>query len=93
MKTKRQFKMKDGTVVPAGAEIKPNPASHSKGLVLWNGKSYRVGWEKLAKVPSMATLQRWSDDGIAKSVNGKKTEPDGIDGEGFPSWFQALGII
>ena len=45
------------------------------------------------KAPSMNTLEKWSNDGIAKSVAGKKVEPDGYDSEGFPSWLICLGMI
>jgi hypothetical protein len=43
--------------------------------------------------PSMKTLQKYSFDGIAKSVTGKKCEPDGYSDDGAPSWLLALGMI
>jgi hypothetical protein len=43
--------------------------------------------------PSMGTLERWSDNGIAKTVTGQKTEPDGYGSDGSPSWLLVLGMI
>lgn len=43
--------------------------------------------------PSMKTLQKYSFDGIAKSVTGKKCEPDGYSDDGAPSWLLVLGMI
>lgn len=47
----------------------------------------------ITKAPGMTTLEKWSDDGIAKSVLGAKVEPDGWDAQGSPSWMLALGLI
>lgn len=45
------------------------------------------------KMPSLATLERYSDDGIAKSVFGARVEPDGWDAQGSPSWLLVAGVI
>lgn len=45
------------------------------------------------KTPSLRTLEKYSDDGIAKSVFGARVEPDGWDANGAPSWLRALGMI
>lgn len=93
MTTKRAIKMKSGETVLAGAKVSPSE-THTLALVHGAERTYRVKYQNLGlKVPSENTLMRWSDDGIAKSVNGKKTEPDGIDADGFPSWLLALGLI
>ena len=44
------------------------------------------------KVPGTATLEKYSYDGIAKTVFGDKTEPDGWT-NGAPSWLLFLGLI
>ncbi len=44
------------------------------------------------KTPSLKKLERWSDDGIAETVFGDRTEPDGWT-EGAPSWLLFLGLI
>lgn len=43
--------------------------------------------------PSLKTLERWSDDGIARSLTGGKCEPDGFSTDGAPAWLLALGLV
>jgi hypothetical protein len=46
-----------------------------------------------AKAPTIQTLNKWVSEGIAKALDGCKTEPDGTCQHGFPSWLRALGYI
>ena len=43
--------------------------------------------------PSMATLERWSNDCGCKSIDGCWVEPDGTCEHGKPSWLLAMGMI
>lgn len=43
--------------------------------------------------PSMRTLSRWSDDGVAESTDGCQVEPDGKCEHGHSSWLLRLGFI
>ena len=45
------------------------------------------------KMPSMKTLEKWSFDGLSKSVTGKLVEPDGYGPDGSPSWLLVVGVI
>lgn len=45
------------------------------------------------KPPTTATLERWSFDGVAMSLDGFRVEPDGMSPNGLPSWLLALGMI
>ena len=54
---------------------------------------YRLKHYFGVNVPSVKTLEKWSDSGKCKSVFGKTVEPDGVDPEGAPSWLLALGLI
>ena len=45
------------------------------------------------KQPSMKTLEKWSFDGFAKTIDGCRVEPDGICQHGMPSWLLALSYI
>jgi hypothetical protein len=45
------------------------------------------------KEPSLTTLERWMDDGVAKATDGCKTEPDGTCSHGHRSWLLKLGLI
>lgn len=45
------------------------------------------------KQPSMATLERWMDDGVAQATDGCYVEPDGVCEHGAKSWLIVLGLI
>ena len=45
------------------------------------------------KMPGLKTLERWSFDGVAKSMMGKPIEPDGYDEFGSPSWLLVAGVM
>jgi len=47
----------------------------------------------IGKRPSFATMTRWMDNGIAKSTDGCKVEPDGTCSHGHSSWMLVLGLI
>jgi len=44
-------------------------------------------------MPSRNTMEKWVNDGYAKTPTGKRTEPDGYADDGSPSWLLALGYI
>ena len=44
--------------------------------------------------PSLKTLDKWAEDGVARAVDGcGYIEPDGHCEHGAPSWLLALGLI
>ena len=45
------------------------------------------------KVPSIKTLERWINDGVCKTIDGCRVEPDGECSHGYPSWLLALGYM
>lgn len=45
------------------------------------------------KAPSVNTMEKWMDSGVAKTVLGERTEPDGTGATGAPSWLRVLGLI
>lgn len=45
------------------------------------------------KPPTVKTMERWMDDGVAKAVDGCRVEPDGECSHGYPSWLVAYGLI
>jgi hypothetical protein len=47
----------------------------------------------IAKPPGMSALQRMSDNAIATTPTGARTEPDGWGADGSPSWLLVLGLI
>jgi hypothetical protein len=46
-----------------------------------------------SKPPTLPTLERYSNDGVAKTPTGERTEPDGFGQDGSPSWLLVLAII
>lgn len=99
MKTIKAYKdvnLKDGTTISKGEEFTLRGIlSDTKGS--WqrdsDGRVMILRFSTLIKAPGLKTLERWSDDGIAKSVLGAQVEPDGHGPDGEPSWMRALRMI
>jgi len=53
------------------------------------GESHLV----ITKHPSLATMTKWMDSGIARATDGCKVEPDGECPHGHLSWLRVLGYI
>lgn len=45
------------------------------------------------KPPSIATINKWMENGIARAIDNCKVEPDGTCPHGKPSWILAMGYI
>lgn len=101
-KTKMELKWKDGSVTPAGSSVHIDFCNLRPGRIyvtdgdrvyktgLVNAQKYYTG---INKAPSLMTLEKYNSDGIAKTVTGEKTEPDGFGTNGAPSWMLVMGII
>jgi hypothetical protein len=51
-------------------------------------------WARNVKsLPTLRTLMRWSNDGVAMTVDGQRIEPDGVASNGAPSWLLVVGVI
>ena len=73
--------------------------SHERGLrtlkSVANFDAYKSRYPsavRVREIPSMATLEKWTENGICRSIDGCKVEPDGTCKHGYPSWLLALGI-
>lgn len=87
---------KTGAIIPAGSTFSARflergemEISHPAFSAPIKTKMFRFFF----KEPSLRTLEKWSSDGIAKSVTGHRVEPDGYGPDGSPSWLLALGLI
>lgn len=98
--TLREIKLGSGAVIPAGTPC--TLEIHSAGIRATHaGGTAKLGWRNakanfgapFTTVPTLRTLEKWSNDGIARSTMGAKVEPDGTDANGAPSWLLALGMI
>lgn len=102
-KAKIDLKWKDGTVTPAGTPLHIDFCDIRAGriYVIDGDRVYQTGLANKAherftginKVPGLRTLEKYSYDGIAKTVTGERTEPDGYGSNGAPSWLLVVGVI
>lgn len=106
MKTKLAVRVKanptdtEVVILPEGSTITKFERSEKSGNYLCliphasrPEKPYRVRVSSAFRAPSVAKLEKWSNDGVCLSVLGKRVEPDGEDEHGSPSWLLALGLI
>lgn len=99
MKTVKAYKtltLKDGGTINKGEAFNLTSVfSDTIGVFtrIRDGREMKLRFRSLLKAPTMNTLERWSNDGIAKSVLGAQVEPDGHGPDGEPSWMLALGMI
>jgi hypothetical protein len=101
----KEIKFKNGLVIPVGTNV--NVIFKDGGTVceLAGGSAggipvtMKLRCSSLPryftkfKAPSLKTMEKWSNDGVAKSMLGQVVEPDGYDSEGSPSWMLVAGII
>jgi len=66
--------------------IDPNGCSTCK-------RAYGERHRACTKVPSLRTLEKWMDDGVAKATDGCRVEPDGKCPHGHNSWLMVMGLI
>jgi hypothetical protein len=79
-------------VLRKGGEIVGGVRSLKEGvdMVDYAAKRAAEGYvvEGVGKPHSIKTMERWMMDGVAKSIHGKRVEPDSPD-----SWIRVLGYI
>ena len=103
-KLKKEMKFKDSTTLPSGTEVSVRFDKHNPGVALITAagapREYRVRPSSLhkylagfTKPPSVSTMAKWGDDGVAKSVGGERVEIDGWDSDGTPSWMLVLSVV
>ncbi len=101
----RPVKLKDGRQFPQGerfavafekpidGELRSN-ATFMVATREMTGETFKTRhFLNFFRAPSVATMEKWMDSGIARTVTGDKTEPDGYGPDGAPSWLLALGMI
>ncbi len=92
-----------------GVSINPIPEGTRLTLTLgergiattYEGRAITLGYRNahtyfgspFTKAPSMSTLGKWTDAGVARSVTGKRVECDGHGDDGSPSWMLVLGMV
>lgn len=95
---------KSGTTIPSGTTLTvyfdpenssyvyldPKGTPSRKRIRLETSHKYLTGF---GKPPGMGTLEKYSYNGVSKTVTGYRTEPDGYGPDGSPSWLLVLGVI
>jgi hypothetical protein len=101
----KELKLRSGTVIPVGMHCKVEWKNKDASVAIVTIDDDEVQPIKIHtsslykyisgfhKTPSMNTLEKWSSDGVAKSVTGQRVEPDGWGVDGAPSWLLAIGVI
>ena len=87
--------------IPAGSQVEVvfDQTKPMLMTIIGNGVSIRcrsAKWNRYFKnknMPTMKTIEKWSCDGICKSLAGHTVEPDGWSYDGTPSWMLAMGMI
>jgi len=100
-KTIKDLKSKKGTFISKGSDILATYDQNKRAVMIEESdkiiyipasKAYNY-LNGFKKEPSITTMEKWANDGIAKTIIGTKIEPDGYDNKGMPSWFIVVGII
>lgn len=100
---KQDVKLKGGEVIPAGEQVKIKFVNDGMGLEvespslgrivkIRSSSGYRY-FSKFTNPPSVKTMEKWMDEGVAKTLTGHRTEPDGHGLDGSPSWLLVMGMI
>jgi hypothetical protein len=99
--TTKDLRSKAGFEIPKGTEVelefKPDHqyvrlvhGENAVMLPIMRAHQYVTG---VNKPPSMRQLEKWSDEGMAKSVTGARVEPDGTGPDSSPSWLLVYGVV
>lgn len=92
--TEKAIKLKTGEIFPKGLHVSFNEATPSLCLVRGERlEPYKIRITSAFNSPSLDDLEEMVNDGVCESVAGERTEPDGWDEHGSPSWLLALGMI
>jgi hypothetical protein len=93
----QDIKLKSGRILMAGEKLSIEFAE-GKAAATYGGENFGISIRVVIKsfnlkAPSIRTMEKWSEDGIARTIFGAKTEPDGYGPNGEPSWLLALNLI
>lgn len=99
-KTRREVKLKTGQIIPKGTEFSlefkqtENGSPYMTVTSLDGSIQFKTRhFTMFFKEPNLEAMEEWVNDGIAETVTGDRTEPDGYGPDGAPSWLLALGMI
>jgi hypothetical protein len=101
MKSTRNLKLKNGTVIPCGTVCAVT--FHRSPVCTVQPEVFAACRLRCSSLPvyladdftrpTIDELGAVVDDAVCPSVMGEQVEPDGYDQHGSPSWLLALGLI
>ncbi len=96
----KQINLKDGRKFPAGSTCQLSfDGKTTLVQITIENDTFKVNCKSLPyyftrfKLPSIRTLEKWTDEGMGKSLLGQTVELDGFDANGSPSWFLVFGLV
>lgn len=103
-KVKKEIKLRSGINVPVGTVgVVEDFRDEGRGALIkfeslddpikLKASSLYQRLSGFTKPPSDKIMEKWMEEGIAKTITGKRTEPDGYGPDGSPSWLLTLGYI
>lgn len=78
---------------PGSVMVTPQEGQEANASFVLRAENLYKYFPGFTNPPSVATMERWSDNGIGKTITGKRTEPDGYGPDGSPSWLLILGLV
>lgn len=102
--TKRELKASNaGIFIPSGSQVNTyfSGKNHSfiyvedtnGNLLATRATNAHLTFGGFTKEPSIGTMTKWVSDGVARTITGHRTEPDGTGPDGSPSWLLVLGFM
>lgn len=103
--TYREIKLKGGRIIPANTEVEVSFLEKDSDTnisianrdrlcnIRHNGLTSLVRIISVFERPDMETLEEWNNDAVCETPLGNRTEPDGYDEFGAPSWLMVLGFM
>ena len=94
----RDVKSKAGTIIRKGEKVditfKPGQDSVFR-MTAFDGREVATRDTTAIgiKPPSLAKLEKWSEESVCNTIFGERTEPDGHGPSGAPSWLLFMGMI
>jgi hypothetical protein len=86
MVAKKHFVLRKGGNIVGGVRSLKEGADVAEYTNKRTSEGYTIQW--VGKPPTLTTMERWMDDGVAKSITGQRVEPDHPE-----SWLRVLGFI
>lgn len=93
VKSNKGFTIEAGTVCTLACGPNRVMVSVNGGIIKFGYLNAHKFFNCFEKQPSIRRLESMSNDGVCETPLGNRTEPDGHDEYGCPSWLLVMGVI